>query len=300
MASRSARNADDTGVEVRQNDAVMRLDAHQHFWRYDAGAYPWIPAGSPLQRDWLPADLEALQRPLDLKGSILVQARQSLAETHWMLGLADADARIRGVVGWVDLQAENVEEELGPLSRHPKLVGVRHVVQDEPDDRFLLRPAFQRGLARLAPYGLRYDLLIYPRQLPAAIELVRCFPEQPFVLDHIAKPIIRDGLISPWREQIRELAGHPNVCCKVSGMVTEARWSGWQPEDFRPYLDVVFEAFGPRRLMFGSDWPVCLLAANYEQVYRLAERYVTQVARWGAAEQEAFFGGNCQAFYGVS
>jgi len=277
----------------------MRLDSHQHFWRYSAAQYPWIPAGSALQRDWLPADLAELQRPLGLDGYIVVQARQSLAESHWLLGLADADPRIMGVVGWVDLQDDRVEDSLVELAVHPKFVGVRHVVQDEPDDRFLLRPAFLRGLGRLKQFGLRYDILIYPKQLPAALEFVRQFPDQPFVLDHIAKPFIRAGTLSPWREQIRELAQFPNVLCKVSGMVTEAEHAGWREADFRPYLDVVFAAFGEDRLMFGSDWPVCLLAGGYEQVFRLAEGYVINVAKYSATAQAKFFGGNCAKFYGV-
>jgi L-fuconolactonase len=278
----------------------MPLDSHQHFWRYSATQYPWIPAGSALQRDWLPGDLTELHRPLGLDGSIVVQARQSLADSHWLLGLADADPRIKGVVGWVDLQADRVEDSLAELAAHPKFVGVRHVVQDEPDDRFLLRPAFLRGVAQLKPFGLRYDILIFPKQLPAALEFVRQFPDQPFVLDHIAKPFIRDGTLSPWREQIRELAQFPNVLCKVSGMVTEAKHVGWQAADFRPYLDVVFTTFGEDRLMFGSDWPVCLLAASYEQVFRLAEDYVVNVAKYSPAAQSNFFGGNCAKFYGVS
>jgi L-fuconolactonase len=199
----------------------------------------------------------------------------------------------------VDLQADCVEDPLAELAAHPKFVGVRHVVQDEPDDRFLLRPAFLRGLGRLKQFGLRYDILVYPKQLPAALEFVRQFPEQPFVLDHIAKPFIRDGTLSPWREQIRELAQFPNVLCKVSGMVTEAKHVGWQAADLRPYLDVIFTAFGEDRLMFGSDWPVCLLAASYEQVFRLAKDYVVNVAKYSPAAQAKFFGGNCAKFYGV-
>ncbi|MBN8247749.1 MAG: amidohydrolase family protein [Verrucomicrobia bacterium] len=275
----------------------MKLDAHQHFWRYDARQYPWIPAGTPLQRDWLPADLAALQAPLGLDGSIAVQARQSPAETQWLLGLADADPRLRGVVGWVDLQSETVGDDLAVLAAHPKFVGVRHVVQDEPDDRFLLRPAFLRGLGCLREFGLTYDLLVYPKQLPAAIELVRRMPGQPFVLDHIAKPFIRDGVLDPWRGQIRELALCPNVWCKVSGMVTEARHSGWTPEEFRPYLDVVFEAFGPGRLMFGSDWPVCLLAAEYREVHALALDHWDRLTGGGEAGRAAFLGGTAAAFY---
>ncbi len=274
----------------------MRLDSHQHFWRHRAAEYPWIPAGTPLHRDWLPADLATLQRPLGFDGSIAVQARQSLAESDWLLGLADADPRIRGVVGWVDLRSLQVEEDLERLSDHPRFVGVRHVVQDEPDDQFLMRPDFVRGIGLLGRFDLTYDLLLYPRQLPAAIALARAFPSQPFVLDHIAKPPIKTGGLSPWREQIGELAREPNVRCKVSGMVTEADHGAWRPEDFRPYLEVVMEAFGARRLMFGSDWPVCLLAAGYAEVEGLVR---DQVRGLDAADSEAFWGGNCAKFYGV-
>ena len=275
----------------------MKLDSHQHFWRYEAAQYPWIPAGSALQRDWLPADLAALHAPMGFGGSIAVQARQSLTESRWLLDLAEADPRIFGVVGWVDLQAQNVEEQLAPLAARPKFVGVRHVVQDEPDDHFMLRPNFLRGIGKLKQFDLTYDLLIYPKQLPAAIEVVRRFPEQPFVLDHIAKPLIREGKLSPWKEQVYELASHPNVLCKISGMVTEANHDGWRPADFRPYLEVVLAAFGPARLMYGSDWPVCLLAASYQQVFELAVDHVVKVARWDAAAQVKFLGGNCGRFY---
>ena len=272
----------------------MILDSHQHFWRYTADGYPWIPTGSALQRDWLPADLERIQRPLGFDGSIAVQARQSLAESWWLLGLADADPRVKGVVGWVDLQSGQVEEQLAPLAAHPRFVGVRHVAQDEPDERFLVRPAVLRGIGALRPFGLTYDILIYPKQLPAAIELVQRFPEQPFVLDHIAKPLVRQGIRDPWAAQIRELARHPNVCCKVSGMVTEADHRAWKADDFRPYLDVVFEAFRPERLMFGSDWPVCPLAGSYEQVEGLARDYVRHL---GPEQAAGFWGGNCARFY---
>jgi L-fuconolactonase len=186
------------------------LDAHQHFWRYDAAQYPWIPAGSPLHRDWLPVDLAALRRPLGIAASIAVQARQSVAESDWLLGLADGSEGIAGVVGWVDLRDPSVDADLERLARHPKFVGVRHVVQDEPDERFLVRPEFVRGIGKLRALGLTYDLLIYPHQLPAAIELVRQFPEQPFVLDHLAKPPIRSGEIAAWAELVRELARAPN------------------------------------------------------------------------------------------
>ncbi len=275
----------------------MKLDAHQHFWRYSTEEYPWIPVGSALQRDWLPADLEALQRPLGFDGSIAVQARQSVQESCWLLELADVDSRILGVVGWVDLRNEAVEDVLAELSSHHGFVGVRHVVQDEPDDQFLVRPEFVRGLRKLAAHRLTYDLLIYPHQLPAAIELVRLLPDQPFVLDHLAKPRIKAGELSPWREQIRALAESPNVWCKVSGVVTEADWNGWKPDHFSPYFEVALDAFGPGRLMFGSDWPVCQLAGDYTAVHDLAS---TAWTRLSADERTAVWGGNCARFYGVA
>ncbi len=272
----------------------MKLDSHQHFWRYDEAQYPWIPKGSPLQRDWMPGDLLPLLAHSGLEGSIAVQARQTVEESRWLLELADRHPLIQGVVGWVDLRSERVAEPLADLAQHPKFVGVRHIVQDEPDNDFMLRPDFLRGISRLKQFGLTYDILIFPRQLPAAIELVKRFTEQPFVLDHIAKPFIRDGSLSPWREQIRELAQAPNLLCKVSGMVTEANWQGWKAEDFKPYLDVVFETFTVERLMYGSDWPVCLLAGSYAQVFGLVDDYARQLP---AAAREGFFGGNAQRFY---
>jgi L-fucono-1,5-lactonase len=272
------------------------LDAHQHFWKYDARQYPWIQPEWAIRRDFLPADLQPLLARTGLGGSIAVQARQSLEESRWLLQLANQYPFVQGVVGWVDLQAERVEEQLAELSRRPRFVGVRHVVQDERDDRFLLRPQFRRGLAKLRQFDLTCDMLIVPRQLPAAIELAGEFPDQPFVLDHLAKPLIRDAVMNPWREQIRELARWPNVSCKVSGMVTEAKWKEWRSDDFRPYLDVVFEAFGARRLMYGSDWPVCTLAASYEQVFGLVDEYTRAMS---VAEREAFLGGNAARFYGV-
>jgi L-fuconolactonase len=272
----------------------MRLDAHQHFWSYDAAQYPWIPPGSPLHRSWLPADLAALQRPLGFDGSIAVQARQVIEESDWLLGLADQHETVKGVVGWVDLRSDRVEADLERLAQHPKFVGVRHVVQEEPDDAFMLGPDFQRGISKLAAYGLTYDILIFPKQLEAAIRLAENFPAQPFVLDHIAKPPIKVGIIEPWAKQLRRLAQLPNVHCKVSGMLTEADHQAWTPEQFRPYLDVVFEAFGPSRLMYGSDWPVCLFAGSYEQSFRLVDAYAQGFTE---AERAGLFGGNAAAFY---
>lgn len=273
----------------------MKIDAHQHFWKYDSHEYPWIDdVKAALRRDYLPADLVREQTPLGYDGSIVVQARQTLEETRWLLELAENDPRIHGVVGWVDLQSSAVREQLATFTKHPKLLGVRHVVQDEPDDNFMLRPEFLRGIAALTEFGLVYDVLIFPKQLPAAIELARRFPAQPFVLDHIAKPFIKDRIFTPWTELIRELAACSNVHCKISGMVTEADWHGWQSADFTPYLDVVLEAFGPSRLMIGSDWPVCLLAADYPKTMKLAEDYF---ARLTPAEQGKIFGANALDFY---
>ncbi len=272
----------------------MRLDAHQHFWAYDAAQYPWIPTGSPLHRSWLPDDLAPLQKPLGFDGSIAVQARQKVEESDWLLGLADKHASVKGVVGWVDLRSDRVEADLARLAKHPKFVGVRHVVQEEPDDHFMLGKDFQRGISKLHAHGLTYDILIYPKQLEAATHLAETFPQQPFVLDHIAKPRIKDGTIEPWKSQLRRLARLPNVYCKVSGMITEADHYHWKPEQFRPYLDTVFEAFGPSRLMVGSDWPVCLFAGSYGQALMLVDDYAKHLS---AAERAGLFGLNCQQFY---
>ena len=275
----------------------MRIDSHQHFWKYSEAEYPWIGKNTPLQRDWLPADLEREAAKVHIEGSVVVQARQTLEESGWLLQLADKSPFIKGVVGWVDLQSEKVAEDLAALSKHKKFVGVRHVVQSEPDLEFMLRPQFLRGLRELHPFDFSYDLLPYPKHLPVTIQVVEKFPQLRFVLDHIAKPMIRAGIMQPWKDDIRELAKHENVFCKISGMVTEAKMPGWKKEDFRPYLDVVVEAFGENRVMFGSDWPVCLLAGSYEQVHGLAADYFKP---FSATAQEKFFGGNAAKFYRLS
>jgi L-fuconolactonase len=280
---------------------MPRIDAHQHFWNYSAAEYPWIgPGMERLAADHMPADLEAVARPEGISGSIAVQARQSLAESRWLLALAGQNPFIHGVVGWVDLRSPTVAEDLAPLARHPRFVGVRHVVQDEPERRFLLGDAFVRGLRALRPFGLTYDLLLYPPQLAAAVELAALLPEQPFVLDHVAKPKVRSWRTAAdradWRREIESLARHDNVCCKLSGLVTEADWGGWRREDFRPYLDIVLNAFGPRRLMFGSDWPVCRLAAGYADVVGIVADLVAPLA---AGEQAAIWGGTAAGLYGL-
>ncbi|MFM9010884.1 MAG: amidohydrolase family protein [Planctomycetota bacterium] len=275
----------------------MRIDAHQHFWTYSAAEYPWIgPGMERLARDYLPADLAPLLAAEGIDGSVAVQARQSLAESRWLLELAEARPLVKGVVGWVDLQSERVGDELHLLAANPKFVGVRHVVQDEPDPRFVLGEDFVRGLRLLHRHGLTYDLLLHPEQLPAAIELVGLLPEQPFVVDHLAKPRIMAGEIDGWERDIRAIARHDNVCCKVSGMVTEAVWQGWKRDDFTPYLDVALDAFGPERLMAGSDWPVCLLAGEYAEVAAIAREYF---ARLSAREQALVHGGTAARFYGL-
>ena len=274
-----------------------RIDAHQHFWCYRPETHAWITEAMPqLKRDFLPADLQPLLAAAGFDGSVAVQAQQSVAETEWLLQLAEQHAFIRGVVGWVDLCAPDVADVLRRLAAHPRLRGVRHVVQDEPDDRFMLRPEFVRGIAALAQFRLTYDILIYARQLPAAVELVQRFPQQRFVLDHIGKPEIRDRHIAVWRDGMRALAAHPNVSCKLSGMVTEANWHGWKPSDFAAYLDVVFDCFGPQRLMIGSDWPVCTLAGSYGDVIAVVTDYISFLS---PSERDAIRGGNAARFYGL-
>ncbi len=274
----------------------MILDAHQHFWIYEPASYPWISNEmAPLRRDYLPPDLEHAARPHGVEGSVAVQARQSLEESRFLLGLADQSPFVRGVVGWVDLQGDDLAHHLRELSAHEKFLGVRHVVQDEPDERFMLRPQFLAGLGALREFDLTYDLLIFPQHLPIAIDVVGRFPEQPFVLDHLAKPVIRRHLLAPWKDHLRELARHPHVYCKLSGLVTEAG-PAWQRSDFRPYLDAAVEAFGEDRLMFGSDWPVCLLASDYAQVHELIHDYIGD---WPAEARRKVWGENARRFYGV-
>jgi L-fuconolactonase len=256
----------------------MKIDAHQHFWKYTAEEYAWInDEMQGLKRDFLPKDLELEIQQAGFSGSIAVQARQSLDETRWLLSLADQHNIIKGVVGWVDLCSKSIEEQLEEFSQHPKLVGVRHVVQDEPDNRFMLRDGFLNGISLLKKYDLVYDLLIFPRHLPVAIELVKMFPDQTFVLDHIAKPDIKGNQIDPWKDDIIKLASYSNVCCKLSGMVTEADWKKWKMEDFQPYLETVIGTFGSDRLLFGSDWPVCTLAGSYQSVMDIVIEYINKL-----------------------
>jgi L-fuconolactonase len=249
---------------------------------------------SRLKRDFLPEDLQPLLLSTGFDGCIAVQARQTLEETRWLLELAGKHAFIKGVVGWVDLCSADLPRQLETFTAHPKFVGVRHMVQDEPDDEFIVRAEFVNGISQLRRFDLTYDLLIHPKHLRAAAKLADKFPEQLFVLDHMAKPRIAEGLLSPWREDLRELARSRNVFCKLSGMVTEAKWNAWKLSDFTSYFDSVVEAFGPERLMAGSDWPVCLLSGDYKSTMQIVIDYLQQ---FSPAVQSGVLGVNCERFY---
>ena len=275
----------------------MKIDTHQHFWKYSKEEYPWIGEGMEvLARYRLPADLNPILKENGIDGTIAVQARQVVEETEALLAMAEEYDFIRGVVGWVDLRNPNVEAQLERFKDRKKLVGVRHVVQDESDDNFVLRDDFTRGIGKLKAYGLVYDILIFPHQLEAAIELVNRFPEQVFILDHIAKPYIKDKKMSPWDSDIKKLASFKNVSCKISGMVTEADWHNWNVEDFKPYMEVVLEAFGAKRLTIGSDWPVCTLAGEYGSVVSIAADFIAQLSD---NEQKAIWEENPKRIYGL-
>ena len=280
---------------TERDTETMRVDAHQHFWRYNAREYGWIDDSmAALRRDFLPADLKPELERNGFQGCVAVQARQTLEETRWLLELTEHAPFILGVVGWVDLRSPRLQFELESLAVNPKLVGVRHIVQSEPDERFLLQPDFLRGIAMLEEFDLTYDMLIYTPHLPVAAEFVTKFPRQRFVLDHMAKPPIKSGAIEVWAREIQELASFPNVYCKVSGLVTEADWQAWKPEDMWPYLDAVFECCGPSRLMIGSDWPVCTVAGSYSRVMNLVKDYVGEYA---AKERDAVLGENAATFW---
>lgn len=270
----------------------MIIDSHQHFWRYDPVRDTWMDP--PIQRDFLPIDLGPVLAANHVDGCVAVQADQSEEETNFLLDLADKNDFIKGVVGWVDLRADNLEERLQHFAQFPKLKGFRHIVQGEADDRFLLREDFCRGIALLGKYKFTYDILVYPHQLPAVVEFVGRFPEQRFVIDHLAKPDFKKELSHDWAQHMRAIGHHHNVYCKLSGMVTEADWEHWEQDDFSPMLEVVLTAFGSSRTMFGSDWPVCLLAADYESVKGILENYISGFSR---SEVGMIMGGNARTFY---
>ncbi len=276
----------------------MMIDSHQHFWVINDTDYVWMTdAHDTIRRDFLPDDLEPLLDAAGIDGTVAVQARQMVEETAWLLELARLHPRIRGVVGWVPLCDRAGEPWLERFAADPRLVGVRHVVHDEPDDFFILRADFDEGVRRLAHHGLVYDILIFARHLPQTITFVDRHPDQPFVVDHVAKPtIVRGAFDRMWALGVRDLARRENVACKVSGMVTEVRDAAWDVELLRPYFDTVLEAFGPSRLMVGSDWPVCLLRAPYGEWAAAFDRLVGELS---AVEQAAIRGGTACRVYGL-
>ncbi|MEO8736359.1 MAG: amidohydrolase family protein [Edaphobacter sp.] len=274
-----------------------RIDAHHHLWRYSPEEYGWIDEEmATLRRDFLPQDLMRELVVAGIDGTVAVQARQTMEETRWLLKMADECEAIRGVVGWAPIAGEDFPGVMEEFESRSKLKGLRHVIQGEKDENYILREDFNSGIRTLLGSGLVYDILIYERHLPQAIDFVDEHPEQVFVLDHVAKPLIREGLLEPWAARIRELGQRENVWCKVSGMVTEAGWSNWTPETLRPYLDVVVEAFGVQRLMAGSDWPVCLVASEYGRWFDVLRRYF---AGFSEGERDAVFGGTAIAVYGL-
>ncbi|TFF39713.1 amidohydrolase family protein [Mucilaginibacter psychrotolerans] len=273
---------------------MQKIDSHQHFWQYNPVKDAWITNDmAVIQRDFYPEDSEPLLAAYSMDGCIAVQASQSEAETDFLLELASQNPFIKGVVGWIDLQADNLEERLQHYKQYPALKGFRHVLQAEAGE-FMLGDNFMRGIAMLQSHGFTYDVLITHNQLSHALQLVAAFPQQPFVIDHLAKPAIKQGEIAQWEAGIRAIAAHQHVYCKVSGFCTEADWANWQTEDIKTYLDVVFDAFGTERLMFGSDWPVCLLAGGYGKTVQVLEQYL---AAFPEAEQAQFWGGNAAKFY---
>jgi L-fuconolactonase len=276
----------------------MKIDAHQHFWLYNNIDYSWIDDRmTVLKRNYLPGDLQPELTSAAFSGSVVVQARQTVEESRWLLQLADQYDFIKGVVGWVDLCSENeLKRQLDEFSKSKKFVGVRHVVHDEPDDNFMLHDDFLNGISLLKEYNLTFDLLLFPKHLPVAQVVVSMFPEQKFVLDHISKPMIKSRIINPWKEDLFRLAVHKNVWCKLSGMVTEADWKKQAPEDFYPYLDIVFDAFGYDRIMIGSDWPVCRLAGEYNDVISITEGYISGMA---PEIRQRILGLNSIDFYGL-
>lgn len=275
----------------------MTIDAHQHFWVFDATRDAWITdAMVRIRQDFLPDDLRPILAANGVDGCIAVQADQSETETLFLLALAEKHSDfVKGVVGWVDLRAANLYNQLEYYSQFELLRGFRHVAQAEPDD-FLSRPEVIKGIRQLGAYDFTYDILIYPTQLKAAMHLVRQVPGVNFVIDHIAKPYIKDKKINTWSNYMRQMAAEPHVYCKVSGMVTEADWYHWKPQELYPYLDVIFEAFGVERLLFGSDWPVCLVAGEYPQVVGLLRDYMTHVG-FSSYEQAKVMGKNAMRFY---
>lgn len=277
--------------------ACKCIDAHHHLWRYKAADFPWMGEGMEvLRRDYLTNDLEEVAHGAGVSGTIAVQARQSIEETEWLSDLASRSPLIQGVVGWAPLVDANIAPQLERFATLPKIKGMRHILHDEADPLYMLREDFQRGLSLLKNYGLRYDLLIFESHLPQAIALVDRHPEQIFIVDHIAKPRIRERRLSPWRENLKELSRRENVYCKLSGVVTEAEWNCWTEEDLKPYFEIVLEAFTAQRTMFGSDWPVLTLAATYERWIATVRNFIAKMSQ---SEQGRILAGTAVEAYGL-
>lgn len=274
---------------------MKKIDAHQHFWKFDAVRDSWINDDMKLiQKDFLPEDLEPVLRQNNFDGCMIVQSDQSEEETAFQIDNAEKFDFIKGIVGWTDLRANDIDERLHYYSRFKKIKGFRHILQGEQERDMMLKPAFMNGIKKLKNYNFTYDVLIFPDQLRYMPKLIAAFPEQPFVINHIAKPEIKSGQINDWKKDITAVAQFENVSCKISGMVTEADWKSWKKEDFKPYLDVITEVFGTKRIMFGSDWPVCLLAASYKEVVGIVSDYFSDFSK---DEQEQFFALNAIDFY---
>jgi len=282
---------------MNKKKSSFRVDAHQHFWIYNQEEYKWIDESMvKLRRNFLPSHLNRVLKRNGFDFCVTVQARQTLQETKWLLELAQNNSFIKGIVGWVDLKSGSVEQDLEKFAAYKKFKGVRHLLQDEDDDRYMLQPDFKKGLSQLKKFDLTYDILIYPRHIKYACTLVYEFPQQKFIIDHLAKPLIKESKIEPWKKDMQKLAREDNVLCKLSGMVTEANWDSWKKEDFIPYMETLLEVFGPNRLLFGSDWPVCTVAAKYEKVLEIVTNFISSLS---PAEQAHIMGQNTIDFYNL-
>lgn len=275
----------------------MVIDSHQHFWKYEPVKHSWIDDDmSVIRRNFSPSDLAKVYQENSIDGCVAVQADQTLEETDFLIDLASINNFIKGIVGWVDLRAENIENVLEKYSTDKIVKGFRHVVQGEADHNFLLRPNFSRGISLLEKHNFTYDILVFPHQLGSVLEFVKKFPHQKFVIDHIAKPYIKDGYFEGWATMMTAIGKHENVSCKMSGMVTEADFITWTPEQIHPYMDTVLEAFGSKRILFGSDWPVCLVAGNYSKIKKLTTDFISQLSK---IEQNSIMGNNAIEFYNL-
>jgi L-fuconolactonase len=275
----------------------MVIDSHQHFWKYEPVKHSWIDDDmSVIRKNFLPSDLAKVYQENGINGCVAVQADQTLEETDFLIDLASKNDYIKGIVGWVDLRSENIEEALEKYSKHNIVKGFRHVVQGESDHNFLLRPNFLRGISLLERYNFTYDILVFPHQLGAVLEFVKQFPKQKFVIDHIAKPYIKDGFFEGWASQMKLISKQENVYCKMSGMITEADYNTWTLEQLNPYMDLILNVFGSNRIMFGSDWPVCLVAGNYKQVKEIVTNFIVKLSD---SEQRGIMGYNAINFYNI-